>query len=68
MADIKTSKRTYTWTVQKFQGGRWRMLVDSQGPILFPTRSIARGISRELQNKASKTPRSYRVVKLTPNP
>jgi hypothetical protein len=67
MENIKTSKRTYTWTVQKRRGDRWLMVIDSKGPILFPTRNIARAVSRELQNKASKNPRSYRVVKLAPN-
>jgi hypothetical protein len=70
MTKIKTSKRTYTWVVQKFfpykgqkQGGRWRNLVDAEGLITFQTRQLARNVSREYNNIA-KVPRSFRVKKL----
>lgn len=60
---IKTSKRTYVWTVQRKQGGRWRNLIDSSGPIIIPTRKIARDLSRQYKNLTGK-PRSFRVRKL----
>lgn len=63
MAKVKTSKKTFTWTVQKKEGGRWRNLVDTQGVITFATRKLARNVSREYQNIARK-PRSFRVKKL----
>lgn len=64
MSKIKTSKRTYVWTIQKKEGGRWRTLVDGMGAILFQTRKLAREVSREYQNTAKKA-RSYRVKKLS---
>ena len=63
MAKVKTSKKLFTWTVQKKEGGRWRSIVDSDGVILFQTRKLARNVSREYNNIARK-PRSFRVRKL----
>jgi hypothetical protein len=63
MAKIKTSKKAYTWTVQKKEGGRWRSIVDSNGVVLFQTRSLARNVSREYNNTA-RIRRSFRVKKL----
>ena len=60
---IKTTKRNYTWTVQKKVGGRWTTIADEQGLITIATRKIARDISREFKN-LSKMPRNYRVKKL----
>lgn len=64
VAKVKTSKKQYTWTVQKKEGGRWRSIVDSKGIITFQTRKLARSVSREYNNTA-RIRRSYRVKKLT---
>lgn len=63
MAKVKTSKKVYTWTVQKKEGGRWRSIVDSGGVVRFQTRALARNVSREYNNVA-RIRRSYRVKKL----
>ena len=64
MAKVKTSKKAFTWTVQKKEGGRWRSIVDSGGVIRFQTRTLARNVSREYNNTA-RIRRSYRVKKLS---
>jgi hypothetical protein len=61
---IKTSKKQYVWTIQRKQGGRWRTLIDSSGPIIVSTRKLARDLSRQYKNLTNK-PRSFRVKKLT---
>jgi hypothetical protein len=64
MAKIKTSKKTFIWTVQKKEGGRWRNIRDSNGVIMFQTRQLARNVSREYNNTA-RIRRSFRVKKLS---
>ena len=61
---IKTSKRNYTWIIQKKEGGRWRTLIDDQGIVTIATRKIARDLSRQYKN-LSRKPRSFRVRKLS---
>lgn len=61
--NVKTSKRTHVWVVQKKVKGKWNTIVDEQGPIIVKTRKLARTVSREFKN-LSKTPRNYRVRKL----
>lgn len=61
---VKTSKRVHVWAIQKKEGGRWTTIVDDAGPIVIRTRKMARNISREYKN-LSKTPRSFRVKKLS---
>jgi hypothetical protein len=61
---VKTSKRTHVWAIQKKVGGEWTNVVDSAGPLVIRTRKMARNISREYKN-ISKTPRSFRVKKLS---
>lgn len=60
---IKTSKRTYVWTIQRKQGGRWHTIVDEQGIVTVATRKIARDVSRQYKHLTRK-PRSFRVKKL----
>jgi hypothetical protein len=64
MAKVKTSKKTFIWTVQKKEGGRWRSIRDSNGVVTFQTRQLARNVSREYNNTAHRY-RSYRVKKLS---
>lgn len=60
---VKTSKRNHVYVIQKKEGGRWATIVDTNGPIIIRTRSLARTVSREYKN-LSKTPRSFRVKRL----
>lgn len=60
---IKTSKRNYTWVVQRKIAGRWTTLADDQGIVTIATRKIARDLSRQYKN-LSRKPRSFRVKKL----
>jgi len=61
---IRTTKRNYTWTIQKKVGGRWTTITDDMGIVTIATRRIARNISREYKN-ISRKPRSFRVKKLS---
>lgn len=60
---IKTSKRNYTWTIQRKEGGRWRTLVDGLGILTIATRKIARDLSRQYKN-LSRNRSNFRVKKL----
>ena len=60
---IKTSKRNWTWVVQRKVAGRWTTLTDDQGIVTIATRKIARDLSRQYKN-LSRKPRSFRVKKL----
>lgn len=60
---IKTSKRNWTWVVQRKVAGRWTTLTDEQGIVTIATRKIARDLSRQYKN-LSRKPRSFRVKKL----
>lgn len=60
---VKTSKRNWTWVVQKKVGGRWTTITDELGLITMATRKIARDISRQFKNLTNH-PRHFRVKKL----
>lgn len=60
---IKTSKRNWTWVVQRKISGRWTTITDEQGIVTIATRKIARDLSRQYKN-ISRKPRSFRVKKL----
>ena len=63
---IKTTKKQYTWAVQKREGDRWRLIVDGVGVITMPTRTLARSVSGELNNlQRPGGKRRFRVVKIT---
>lgn len=63
---IKTTKKQYTWAVQKREGDRWRLIVDGVGVITMPTRTLARSVSVELNNlQRPGGRRRFRVVKIT---
>ena len=66
---IKSTKHKTLWTVQvrrkngrKQEGQGWQTVVDSQGPLILPTRKVASNISQEYRNTNKNN--IFRVAKI----